>query len=29
MLGENKISEFVAPEISGFRVFEEGKKTQL
>ena len=29
MLGENKMSEFVAHKISGFRVLEEGKKTQL
>jgi hypothetical protein len=29
MLGENKMSEFVAYKISGFRVLEEGKKIQL
>jgi len=29
MLGENKMSEFVAHKISGFRVLEKGKKTQL
>jgi len=29
MLGENKMSEFVAYKISGFRVLEEDKKIQL
>ena len=26
MLGENKMSEFAVPKISGFRVLEEGVK---
>jgi hypothetical protein len=29
MWGENKMSEFVAQKISGFRVLEEDKKTQF